>query len=173
MALAGERIDDDTLKFVAGLPDLECLELGLCKVTGRGLGALGNLKNLKSLNLAVSATGGITEEGLARAGNCKALERIDATTEVTDKSLDDLSRITSLKMLYLCASRCRVTDAGVGCLARLQNLEHFGICPLNSAINTTGLLTDASMERLGTIRTLRSSAWTGRLPTPGSPTLPT
>ena len=67
LALAGERIDDDTLKFVAGLPDLECLELGLCKVTGRGLGALGNLKNLKSLNLAVSATGGITEEGLARA----------------------------------------------------------------------------------------------------------
>ena len=114
--LSGERIDNDTLKFVAGLPSLECLELGLCKVTGRRLGDLGHLRTSSRCTWRFRPRAESPRKAWPRLRDCKALERIDATTEITNKGLDDLSRITSLKMLYLCASRCRVTNAGVGCL---------------------------------------------------------
>jgi hypothetical protein len=63
ISLAYVPIDDDFLKKLNGLPDLEHLQLAGTKITDAGLENLTNLKSLKSLGVEGTQ---VTEEGVSK-----------------------------------------------------------------------------------------------------------
>lgn len=90
-------ITDEGLSVVAGLEQLENLELGYSRVTDRGLKYLAGLKKLKILELSGC---NITDEGLRQlAGNTNLRWLLLANTRITGDGLEHLTGLTKLKLL--------------------------------------------------------------------------
>jgi hypothetical protein len=81
-------VDDEDLRLLKCLPQLESLDLANTRISDRGLAHLSDLRNLRSLNLAF--------------------------TEVTDAGLPHLEPLTNLESLYVTFSK--VTADGAAAL---------------------------------------------------------
>jgi hypothetical protein len=100
LTLVRNRLDDRSMKQLAGLKNLRKLELD---ATGIGNEALANLAGLKQLNtLTLELNTRITDEGLACLSKLPGLVHLDLTgTSVTPKCGRFLKTSTSLTKLRL------------------------------------------------------------------------
>jgi hypothetical protein len=118
-----ERINDDWLERLSGLPDLRSLDISLTVVRGPGLRSVGTLKNLETLNLTLTL---ITDEHLHHLRGLTNLKKLLlASTQCNGAGLKGLDSLTRLENLN-CHS-APVTDAGLEAIGRLSGLERLEI----------------------------------------------
>jgi len=160
LVLFASGITDTGLEELAGLKNLQRLDLVGTRITDAGLEKLAGLKNLQGLNLLGTQ---ITDAGLEKLAGLKLKElRIpdEAETdlglkhylaaieeprelnlsgwEITDAGLAKLAGMKNLQHLYL--EGTGITDAGLVHLAGMKNLQHL-------YLEGTGI-TDAGLEKL-------------------------
>ena len=114
-------VGDAGLEHLAGLSNLERLNLYLTKVTDAGVQHIAQLSNLRWLNLDKT---GITDESLEYVKDLSELEWLHVgTTKVSDAGLRRLASLKKLK--FLAATRCpNVSEQSAGELKRaLPELE--------------------------------------------------
>jgi Leucine-rich repeat (LRR) protein len=117
--LNSSPITDDQLVYVAGLNQLEVLDLRETQVGDVGVHNLIGMEKLQRLSLLDSQ---ITDESLRILAELPNLEFLDVrATEVSDAGLPYLTEFPSLTDLYLGSTK--VTDAGMADLNRIQNLR--------------------------------------------------
>ena len=110
----GNPVRDDGLKGLAGLKNLQWLNLGNTPVTDVGLKELTGLKNLQALSLNLTK---VTDTGLRELAGLKNLQSLDLQgTQVTDAGLKHLAGLKNLKSLIL--SSTNVTADGVAALRK-------------------------------------------------------
>jgi sugar lactone lactonase YvrE len=138
-----QRVNDETLKLVAGQDMLRRLEVSGTAVTSAGLVHLQDLKELQFLNVCLTAisddgfehlskltkmrrmtvcSSKITGSGFAHLGGMKQLESINLhSSPASDAGLEAIGKLTSLKRLEIVHTN--VTDAGLKQIAGLTNLR--------------------------------------------------
>jgi len=144
-----DRVTDAGLKSLGELTELKELDLTLTKVTGAGLAELCALKQLRSLTLLCDD---IDDAGMRHLSKLKQLRYLDLScTHVTDAGLKELSPLSDLQLLGL--TRCEVTDAGLKDLRHFKNLQalflHFT------------KVTDAGLKDLRALRNLHELGLNG------------
>jgi len=139
------RITDERLSLIEGLPDLTTLELGReLGITDEGLIHLRGLKQLKTLYLYNT---GVEGPGLRYLRRLTNLESITLHgTPLTDEGLSHLAALPQLKWLSLGATR--ISDDGIKHLTNLRSL-------LEASLSDTDI-TDAGLEHLKRISGLTS-----------------
>jgi Leucine-rich repeat (LRR) protein len=165
--LVGAPLTDAGLKEVAGLKNLEWLDLR-GTTAGRTAAGLMELAGLKKLNNLVLDESQITDEvlrGLRAAGILHTLSRASGTpgtdprptgaedvlrlflnmTPVSDAGLKELADFKNLQ--YLSLGSTRVTDAGLKELAGFKNLEYLDLSATR--------VTDAGLKELAGLKKLR------------------
>jgi sugar lactone lactonase YvrE len=142
-----ERVNDDTLKMLAGQDHLRVLQLSGTAVTSAGLVHLKDLKNLERLNVCLTAVSDegfehlagltkmkrlticaskITGSGFQHLGGMKQLESINLhSAPASDAGLQAIGKLTNLQRLEIVHTH--VTDAGLAHLAALVNLRQLHI----------------------------------------------
>ncbi len=142
-----DRVNDDTLKLLAGQLHLRNLQLSGTAVTSAGLVHLKDLKNLERLNVCLTAVSDegfehlagltkmkrlticaskITGAGFQHLGGMKDLESINLhSAPASDAGLQAIGKLTSLQRLEIVHTQ--VTDAGLAHLAGLVNLRQLHI----------------------------------------------
>jgi internalin A len=117
--LGSTKVTDAGLKHLAGLKQLQWLNLTNTKVTDVGLKPLARLKHLRELDLRNTK---VTDAGLKPLAGLKHLRELDLrNTKVTDAGLKHLAGLKQLQLLLL--SNTRVTDKGIADLKKvLPNL---------------------------------------------------
>lgn len=107
------------LNELAGLQNLQALDLSHAKVTDDGLKKLAVLENLRSLDIGASS---VTDAGLKNLLDTKSLQRLYiGATSVTDEGVSALVGLDDLRVLYL--YKTLVTDEGIMRLAELKKLQ--------------------------------------------------
>lgn len=131
------RITNERLALIAGLPDLTTLELGReLGITDEGLVHLRRLKKLKTLYLYNTSVEG---SGLRHLRGLEKLENLNLLgTPLSDEGLCHLAELPRLRSLVL--SGTRITDDGLKELGSLRSLRDL---QLNDAD-----ITDAGLEHL-------------------------
>jgi sugar lactone lactonase YvrE/Leucine-rich repeat (LRR) protein len=142
-----DRVNDDTLKLLAGQKHLRVLQLSGTAVTSAGLVHLQDLKNLERLNVCLTAVSDegfehlagltkmkrlticaskITGSGFQHLGSMKQLESINLhSAPASDAGMQAIGKLTSLQRLEIVHTH--VTDAGLAHLAGLVNLRQLHI----------------------------------------------
>jgi hypothetical protein len=141
--IGGRNITGERFTALVGMPALRELGLNLSGVDDGSLAALPRFPALKAIG-----PGGVPDVGYRHIGRCEDLENLscmychgitDAATEniaglthlknyeawgleITDRSLEILSRIHSLERILI-SDKARVTDAGLSAIAGLPNLR--------------------------------------------------
>ena len=176
--LSCANITDAGLAELCRGTSLKSLTIGRCKVTDAGLANVANLKSLEYLSLAHVPISG---DGLAALKQCPSLREIclrfvdlqsnpiphivaipsleelrlyHIGAPITDESLNQLSRLTNLKMLSIVTektSQMTITNAGIAHLSRLKKLEHVSLNHCEKITNK-GL---KHFEGLASLRQLR------------------
>jgi internalin A len=142
--LAETGVDDDALKVLPMLSDLEILDLSKTQVTNAGLTYIAKLTRLRALRL--SSVSGVTDEGLAHFKNLKHLERLDLQgTAVTGSGIPQLADLPNLRSIHL--SGARITDESMEQLESLKSLEELLLAYTN--------VSDAGLQRTGSLPRLR------------------
>jgi internalin A len=107
--LTGKQVTDVGLKELAGLKNLQTLDLRHTKVTDAGLKEIAGLKSLQFLLLNDTQ---VTDAGLKQVAALKSLQFLHLFyTNVTDAGVKELAGLKRLRWLSL--SDTQVTDAGV------------------------------------------------------------
>jgi Leucine Rich repeat len=118
VSLRGPRVDDDTLRPIEGLGQVEELYLDNSGITDAGLARLRGLKHLKFLDLTGTQ---VTDAGLVHLAGLRELYYLRLSgTRVTDAGLAHLAGLRELRSLLLDGTR--VTDAGLAHLANQDQL---------------------------------------------------
>jgi hypothetical protein len=107
--LFGSKVKDVGLKELAGLKNLQALNLRLNFVSDAGMKELAELKNLRTLNLGFTLVTDAGMKELARLTNLQSLEVF--RTQVTDAGLKELAGLENLQVLDVGGTQ--VTDAGL------------------------------------------------------------
>ena len=103
------EINDEGLRDVAKLTQLERLSLYRTKITDKGLKELADLTHLKRLDLGKTK---ITDAGLKEVVKFAQLEQLQLdNTSITDAGLKELAKLPKLTVLSLDGSK--ITDAGL------------------------------------------------------------
>ena len=125
LSLSGAKLDDESLKLLAGSDRLEWLDLAYTPITDTGIENLGPLPSLKQLTLVnTKITDRVAPKLAPPALPC--LEELDLSgTAITDEALEELKQLEQLKVLRL--SHTAVTDAGLQQLTGLLNLEELDV----------------------------------------------
>jgi hypothetical protein len=133
--LGENRITDERLTLIEGVPDLTTLELGRgFEITDEGLVHLRGLTNLKVLYLYNTSVEG---PGLRHLTRLKRLEYLALNgAPVTDEGLSQIARFPRLRSLNVAATR--ITDDGLKHLAGLRTLEQLRLSDMD--ITDTGLV---------------------------------
>ncbi len=141
------RVNNDTLKLLAGQDALRRLELSGTAVTSDGLVHLKDLKALEILNICLTAcddsgfehlaaltnmkrmvicASKITGSGFKHLGGMKQLESINLhSAPASDEGLEAIGKLTSLRRLEIVHTK--VTDAGLKHVANLTNLRQLHV----------------------------------------------
>ena len=136
-------LTDATLGSLAGLAELEEINLSGASLTGSGLVHLTGLKQLESLEIPSTA---LDDAGLANLGRLTGLRRLYiGGGAYTDAGLASLSNLTELRELGLGSEGC--TDAGLGTRVGLTNLRTLDIAGPR--------ITDAWLDRIAAMKSLR------------------
>lgn len=147
-------INDDSLRYIAQLPQLEYLDLYHTNITDAGLKHLRPLKSLKRLNIQVNQQGrnlAITDKGLAAVADLSELETLRlGSVGDADESLKLLSNLKNLKSLGMGGRRDTglISDDGGRQLAKLHNLVQLTLWGT--------AFTDAGAAHLSQMTSLRS-----------------
>jgi hypothetical protein len=113
------KVDDDGMKHLQLIPNLQELHLSYNVITDAGIKRLSNLKKLRVLSLRNTE---ITNEGLKQVGSLRDLEYLDlGCAKVTGAGLRELTRLE--KLTYLGLERCQQTDLGLKHVSGLKGLE--------------------------------------------------
>lgn len=141
-------ITDAGLAYLTRLQGLRELTLHNMELEGTGLGALGDLAGLDTLNLVrlTLAPGGLRNLRIPPGVQCL---RLNLKSEITDDDLVVLSGLKRLKFLALHISG--LTDQGLRNLAELHRLESLSIVGRNLQITDAGL---KSLEHLPALQSL-------------------
>jgi len=166
---------DRDLVHIAGLTDLEDLDIQDAMVSDAGLVHLGKLYKLRRLNLLkTSPTGKLTDAGLAHLKNLKSLEDLTIPAGITDAGVKHLAALDALKKINLWGDG--VTDKSMSVLAQMKSLEDLEImsrgvtdagieklaqCPRLKTLSLQNTpITEAALSNLSSIKTLTSlSFW--------------
>lgn len=139
------RITAGGMQNLAGLRNLEELNLQDTTIADQGLAHLSKLVRLKSLNLEGIRVG---DAGVAHLKTLTALRTLNLYgAQITDRGLEDLKQLKNLEELNL--SYCRkITDGG---------LEHVGAMENLTSLELTGciLLSDRGLAHLHKLKKLR------------------
>ncbi len=142
-----QRVNNETLKLLAGQDDLRRLELSGTAVTSAGLVHLKGLSGLQFLNVCLTAvddsgfenlaelaemrrmtvcSSKITGSGFTHLRGMKQLESINLhSSPASDAGMEAIGKFTSLRRLEIVHTQ--VTDAGLAHLAGLVNLRQLHI----------------------------------------------
>jgi Leucine-rich repeat (LRR) protein len=135
LRLGGYDLTDEQLTVLAGMTQLETLEIDAERITERGLAALRPLVNLRELKLAGP---NISDAELRRLTVLPRLETLElVNTSVTDRGLNALRQLANLEVFYV--ENAPLTDASLSVLARLPQL-------------TTLILVDTEVTDVGLLR---------------------
>jgi Leucine-rich repeat (LRR) protein len=130
-------VTDSDLPLLAEQKSLTTLDLGMTKISDRGLLDLKTLTNLTDVNLYYAET--VTDQGLAVLKSWKNLKRLNLRgTKITDSTLQLLNGLTKLESLDI--GFAQVTDSGLSQLSALSNLKEFSV--------GGNKLTDAGLQAL-------------------------
>lgn len=120
MHLAKTQVTDTGLAHLAGMSNLQTLDLSNTNITDSGLVHLEKLRSLQTLTLYNTR---VTGSGLASLKGLTSLRQLSlGRTRVDDAGLADLSRLKSL--LHLDLADTKVTDGGLAHLRGLADLRH-------------------------------------------------
>jgi Leucine-rich repeat (LRR) protein len=168
--------DNDDLKYLAGLKNLERLYFSLhflptYNVADKGLAHLTGLTNIKELRLAQSqvvkpdltkfvhlesldlSDSTFTDEGMKGLEGLKELRRLDLrNTAVTDEGIKHLSGLTELEELDLYG--VKVTDSGLASLRNLSAMRKLNL--LGAEIDDAGMEVFAGMVHLREVNLYRT-----------------
>ena len=140
------HVTDDGARHLAGLTNLETLQLFGSSIGDPGQTHLSNLTKLKWLSLS----GCGTEHGLRHVANLTNLESLaigfGLSYPVTTVGLEHLKRLKNLKNLRL--DGCEISDDGLELIAGFPKLESLRL--------QSGVMTDSGLAHLSTLKQLRS-----------------
>lgn len=123
LELSGTAVTSDGMKHLAGLTELQFLNVCLTAVDDAGLPHLAKLANMRRMTVCSSK---ITGSGFASLGAMKGLESINLhSSPASDAGLAAIGKLTSLRRLEIVHTQ--VTDAGLAQLATLTNLRQLHI----------------------------------------------
>ncbi len=141
-------VSDKELAHLAGLHDLEVLELSIAitgqssEITDVGLFYLRDLPQLRTLSLAKTQ---ITDAGLIQLRSLRRLEKLDISqTMVGNDGIAHLRQLESLKTLNL--SGTNINDDGLIHVGKLRSLETLSLSA--TPVSGTGLPHLYGLERL-------------------------
>ncbi len=141
--LRGSWINDAEMLGLAGLPDLEKLDLSHTRITDEGMLRLKSAPKIRDLNLFYAEW--ITDQGMTAIRDWKHLKRLNARgTRISDGTLAIVSRITGLEALDI--AHTSVTDNGLDHLITLVDLKELSL--------GRGRLNNSSLEVLRMLPTL-------------------
>jgi Leucine Rich repeat len=141
--LRGEIRDDDDLKCLASLTELEELNLPHAKVTGAGFAHLSGLKRLRKVRLLGSK---VTDEGIAQLAVLPGLTDLNVDlTDISDAGLKKICDSTGLEVLNIGINK-NITDEGLAHLKKLTRLRDLAI--------SCEKMTDGGIEHLRRLSTL-------------------
>lgn len=103
------------------------------------------ITHLTGLKILMLSNTNISAEGLKLIGNLNSLERLSVPGRLTDAGLAEVTRLSSLKALYI--NDHSLTNAGLAHLARLEMLEELDLMG-KGRINDAGLVHLAKVPRL-------------------------
>jgi hypothetical protein len=135
--LAKSDVADAGLKRLAGLKNLETLELSDTKITAQGLKNLAGLKKLTTIRL---------EERQMSDANLRALREAGLLHAVSAASADRKRPTSALEVTSLSLCRGPLTDAGLKELAELKNLTWLDLRDTQ--------VTDAGLKELAALKSL-------------------
>ena len=148
-------INDDSLRKLDGLADLEMLRLSGTKVTDAGLAHVSQFRKLQMLDLWDTE---VSDGGLEHLRVLQNLTSLTLNhTQVTDAGLQHLAALTRLKDLYLNIN-AGISDAGIRHLIGLKQLQDLKLGKTN--------ITDAGLDSLGEIASLERLGLDGTKVTP-------
>ena len=119
LRLESPAVDDDAMRYLDGLAQLQSLHLRGTEVHGAGLAHLRYLGELRFLSLQGLPLDDAAFDALAELTQLAQLGLDD--TPATDANLARLRRLANLKTLWL--NGTRITDAGLAELAHLKDLN--------------------------------------------------
>ncbi|WP_010584531.1 leucine-rich repeat domain-containing protein [Schlesneria paludicola] len=121
VTMSGDKISDEQLATVQGLPDLVSLDLEDSLVTSAGMEVVAKLTSLESLKLAGSKVTDVAP--LAQLPNLKTL--ILNFSDIRQEAFGSLAEFPSLRNLG--ASGLKLDDQGIELLAKCPHLEELSI----------------------------------------------
>ena len=122
--LSGSFVADSDLDRIAGLPQLEKLDLSHTRITDLGLLRLKDLRNVRELNLFYAEL--VTDEGLAAVKTWPRIECLNFRgVKVTDNTLALLAGKDTIRALDI--GFAEVTDSGLQHLVRFKGLRELTI----------------------------------------------
>lgn len=139
MCLMGDKVTDDTVKYLEDLTELRYLNLYSTKITAAGWVHLRKLTNLESFNFDGTL---VTDEALACLGKLTLLRELELsnidghTPWFTDQGLAHLKDMTRLEVLSL--DDTDITDAGLAHLQSLKRLSKLSLC--DTKVSDAGLV---------------------------------
>ena len=142
-----DRSDDETMKLVSRLTNLQAISVRATSGSGWGItdNVLKYLKDLKNLKSIVLTRSRITDAGLEDLKDLANLEFINLNdTDITDAGLARLKNLTNLKKIFLRGAK--VSDAGLASLENLKKLEFIDLC--GTRITDAGLVSIQNLRNL-------------------------
>ncbi|HVA47817.1 MAG TPA: protein kinase [Pirellulales bacterium] len=126
---------------------IDAAKLSLCqkKVCDADLAELAGMSNLQALDLEGTA---ITDAGLAHLSGLSGLRRLDLSgTSITDAGLERLQSLADLRRLFL--AETAISDAGMPHLARFTHLDRLGL--RGTDVGDAGLVHLAKLRQLASL----------------------
>lgn len=171
------KIRPEVLQQISAISTLELLDLSFSDLTDEALGPLKNLRSLKVLNLTHSNVTGKAIRTLSHPPNLLVLKLVACKvtdddlkalsdmpqlvdlhlqeTEVTDVGLPQIAKLSELIVLDL--RNCAITDKGLRSLGHFKQIQHLMLSKTTRhGEDDRSKLTDASVEYLGSLKTLVS-----------------
>jgi Leucine-rich repeat (LRR) protein len=139
-------LNDDNIKHLKGLVDLEKLLLYGTRVTDKGMAELAGLTKLKELDLRGTPCGTADMEAyLPHMPQLEILDLSESNSPVVDQAMPAIAKLTKLVNLNLWHTD--VSDNAVALLAALPNLTSLNL-------DDNKRVTDASMDTVGKLTKL-------------------
>ncbi|MBN2590118.1 MAG: hypothetical protein JXA96_09660 [Sedimentisphaerales bacterium] len=142
--------NDSCVPYIARLTGLKDLYLAFSTISTRGFSQLGTLKSLERLTLSnehSSTIEGLTDEQLAEISKMRSLKGLYIIeNRLTDNGLIHLANLTSLKELQIGGGQ--LTDAGLANLTKLPSLEYLSLYSHNFTDDGLAYLKDIPSLRI-------------------------
>ena len=138
-----DRVNDDTLKLLAGQDQLRNLQLSGTAVTSAGLLHLKDLKNIERLNVCLTA---VTDDGFEHLAGLTKMKRMTVcASKITGSGFRHLTGMKELESINLHSSPAN--DAGLEAIGKLPSLLRLEIVHTH--------VTDAGLKHLVDLKNLR------------------